>query len=123
MTCDKRCFNSPGEARETLRLWQDKARRSNFDRMHIYQCKDDPEHRGKFHVGETHDAIKRRQRTYDETRNRIFGSLDDLFTEQTVRIRRQLSPRQRPEKDTDGPLVRPLTTLCPHGDDLNVENK
>jgi hypothetical protein len=132
MACNKRLFHSPEEARAQLRLWQRRGRRSALDTVHVYKCEADPDHRGKFHVGHSPDRIKRsrgmkaasKKREYDETRNRIFCSLDDLFHQQEVRVRGQLNRRAREDRTTGGPLIMAETgTLCNAGDEINVEDK
>ncbi len=131
MPCNKRPFNSPEEARSQLRTWQQYARRSELDTVHVYKCREEG-HRGKFHVGHSPDRIKRsrgmkdanRKRDYEETRNRIFGSLDDLFYTQEMRVRGALNRRSREDRNTGGPLIMPESgTLSLAGDDINVEDK
>lgn len=135
MACNKRVFGSPEEARSQLRVWQRHARRSALDTVHVYKCKDDPNHRGKFHVGHPADRIKRsrgmraasKRKDYDQTRSQIFGGLDDLFFEQTVRVRGSLNRYTRDKRqreDAGSPLIMPESgTLSLAGDDIHVEDK
>lgn len=134
MPCNKRPFNSPEEARGQLRVWQQRARRSALDTVHVYKCREE-EHRGKFHVGHSPDRIKRsrgmrsmnKRRDYEETRSRVFGSLDDLFFEQEVRVRGALNRYTRDKGqrvDAGSPFIQAETSnLAYSGDDYDVEDK
>jgi len=131
--CDKRAFDSPEEAAATLRLWQQRGRRRALDNAHPYKadCKN-PQHRGKFHVGRKHDAMKRATqsaRIHEDKRSRIFGELDDIFDRQHTRITNKFTRdderrRARNLRDDEGPLVRAeMTPLSGAGDSINVYNR
>ena len=134
--CDKRAFDSPEEAAATLRLWQQRGRRRALDNAHPYKadCKN-PAHRGKFHIGRKHDAMRhtpqqaRTRQIQEDKRSRIFGELDDIFDRQHTRITNKFTRdderrRARNLRDDEGPLVRAeMTPLSGAGDSINVETK
>jgi len=65
-----------------------------------------------------------KRREYDNTRSQIFGSLDDLFHAQEVRVRGLLNRRSREDRNTGGPLIMPESgTLSLIGDEIHVEKK
>lgn len=131
MPCNKRPFDSPNAARAQLRVWQRSARRSALDTVHVYKCKDDPDHRGKFHVGHSPDRIKRKEagrsfvkrESYDDVRGRVFGDLDDLFFAQEVRVKGKLNPRQREKNAGSFGDTSLIINNSLAQDDFDVENK
>ena len=67
------------------------------------------------------DANKRRD--YDETRSRVFGTLDDLFFEQTVRIKGKLNPRQREKRTRAFEDTSLITNNTLAQDDFDLEDR
>lgn len=133
MSCDKKAYASPASAKRALRSWRKLARRSNFDRAHVYPA-DCREHKGKFHIGRTHDpqqGLRKAKivatRKHAQMRAEVLDSLDDVFNKQVQRIAGTLSKSERRMQQcldpVDGPLVMAETTLCRAGDRIDVEDR
>ena len=130
MPCAKKAYVSPQSAKKALRGWRRLARRSNFDRAHIYPA-DCQEHKGKFHIGLKHERgdrrIKKLHSMGPHERVEMLDALDDVFDKQVQRIVGTLSKTERRMQrcldPVEGPLVQPETTICKAGDRIDVENR